>query len=783
MLMPAVRLLSKTSGNVEIIARVASQTSVTGNDFAGVMIRDTLAVGSPMVCMGVEPANGAHFISRYYSGNYANDVAGPSVTAPSWVRVTYNTSSQQVQGYQSNDGMSWTLVSSNFANLSPSFYIGFAVTSASTGNLSTATFDNLSYLANVPQTSGSMAPTLWLRSDVGVTASGGNVSAWTDQSGYANNAAQTASGNQPTITAGAINGVAALDFNGSSQYLNLNPGLAFGQGITAYVIIEPNDLTTNGRFIELNNSDGSGMLAFRQNASNGAAFDLAGYSGPETFVASTALTQSIWQALCVDLGPPLDYQISMYTNGILDASSSILNSGYFYRSNNYIGTAYGAANNFYNGRVAEIVMLPTNLSDLQRISFDAYFYGKYGIGSQPVLPPVTISPGTGVVSQATTLTMSDVPGAIIRYTVDGTDPDPTGSPIYSAAIPATSTTYKAIAVMPFATTSAVSTAVIKIDPSAVSVPRTGLLAWLMADYAVTANGSNQVSQWFDMSGNGSTFAQSSTANMPVLKSGLLNDWPAIQFDGSTSYLQAGPGFSTPADQINILAVATPSTFTSNSRYLDCGTGAANENFILRQDGSTGGIGFDTYNGTSGSSIATASGASILKRGQLIEACLDGTHAGTILSNGSVLLSGAMNALNNVTRSGNYLGTNYGASGNFLNGSISEILVYSSSLIDAQRQGAEQYLIQKYQLLTPVQAPIFSPPSGTTFATDSQIAIIATPECETRFTVDGSEPSNLSPLYVGPIMVNVSSLTVKAINIRPGFPNSAVQTATYTVTSP
>ncbi len=55
-----------TSGNIEIIARVATQSNITGNDFAGVMIRNSLDVGSPMACMGVEPSHGAHFIDRYF---------------------------------------------------------------------------------------------------------------------------------------------------------------------------------------------------------------------------------------------------------------------------------------------------------------------------------------------------------------------------------------------------------------------------------------------------------------------------------------------------------------------------------------------------------------------------------------------------------------------------------------------------------------------------------------------------------------------------------------------
>ena len=777
----------KTNGNVEIIARVATQSNITGNDFAGVMIRDTLAVGSPMACMGVEPSHGAHFIDRYFAGGYASDTSGPPVTAPTWVRLTYNATTQYVQGYQSNDGLYWTLVSGYYANLSSSFYVGFAVTSASTGTLSTATFDNVSFMANVPQTTGALQPALWLRSDVGVTASAGQVSQWNDQSTSANNATQSTSASQPTITASAVNGVAAINFNGSSQYMTLGPGLAFGSGITSYVVLNPTATSASARLFDFGNGSGNSNFTMQQASSDGAAVYMYNSATPSSFTASSALTQSVFQSLSAFIGTNgAGTPITLYTNGVSDGSSTIYNPGYIYRSNNYIGTSYGATSDFFQGSIAEILIFPTTLTGLQKISVDAYLYGKYGVGSEPVLPPVVITPSTSVVTgQTNNLTMTSAPGAIIYYTSDGTSPDPATSPIYTTALTATDATYQAIAVMPFATTSTVATSVIKVDPSAASVPTAGLQQWLMADYQVTVNGSNQVSQWFDMSGNANSYVQSSSGNKPILTSDLLQGWPAVVFDGSASYLQAPSGLANFAGGLSIFAVTTPSAFSANARILDCGVGSANENFILRQytGGGNGGIGFDTYNGTSGSTVTAPSGSLVLNRGQLVEAFLNTTPTGAISLNGTSLNSGAMNALNNITRTGNYIGTNNGAAGNFLPGSISEMLLYSGVLTGPQINGVEQYLLQKYQLIPTLQAPIFSPPSGTTFPTDAQVAIIAPPECQVRYTIDGSSPGPTSTLYVGPIMDNVSSLTVKAISLQAGYPNSAVQTATYTVTSP
>ncbi len=208
----------------------------------------------------------------------------------------------------------------------------------------------------------------------------------------------------------------------------------------------------------------------QQAASNGASVYLYNYATPSSFTESSALTQNVFQSLATVIGPSSPgASISLYTNGVSDGSGTIYNPGYFYRSYNYIGTSYGATTDFFQGSIAEILIFGSPVSNLQKIALDAYFYGKYGIGTEPVLPPVVITPGTSVVSgQTNNLTMTDVPGALIYFTSDGSAPSPGmgTTQLYTGPLTATNTTYQAIAVMPFATTSSVATSVIKVDHSA-----------------------------------------------------------------------------------------------------------------------------------------------------------------------------------------------------------------------------------------------------------------------------------------------------------------------------
>jgi hypothetical protein len=72
------------------------------------------------------------------------------------------------------------------------------------------------------------------------------------------------------------------------------------------------------------------------------------------------------------------------------------------------------------------------------------------------------------------------------------------------------------------------------------------------------------------------------------------------------------------------------------------------------------------------------------------------------------------------------------------------------------------------ILTPLQ-PVRITPSDTTAFVGQQAVTLssATPKAEIRYTLDGSEPTTLSPLYRGPITLSHSAV-VKARSLRPGL---------------
>ena len=82
----------------------------------------------------------------------------------------------------------------------------------------------------------------------------------------------------------------------------------------------------------------------------------------------------------------------------------------------------------------------------------------------------------------------------------------------------------------------------------------------------------------------------------------------------------------------------------------------------------------------------------------------------------------------------------------------------------------------------VATPTFSPAGGS-YMTEQLVSIVCSTEgAVIHYTLDGTEPSESSPVYSEPIVVN-SSVVVKAIAVKPNWMSSAVATASYEIHVP
>ncbi len=79
-------------------------------------------------------------------------------------------------------------------------------------------------------------------------------------------------------------------------------------------------------------------------------------------------------------------------------------------------------------------------------------------------------------------------------------------------------------------------------------------------------------------------------------------------------------------------------------------------------------------------------------------------------------------------------------------------------------------------------PVFTPPGGTYSNTQPVTITDATRGAAIYYTVNATTPTTASTVYSGPISVTANE-TIKAIAVAPGYGQSAVATATYTLTQP
>jgi chitobiase/beta-hexosaminidase-like protein len=85
--------------------------------------------------------------------------------------------------------------------------------------------------------------------------------------------------------------------------------------------------------------------------------------------------------------------------------------------------------------------------------------------------------------------------------------------------------------------------------------------------------------------------------------------------------------------------------------------------------------------------------------------------------------------------------------------------------------------------TATTLPAFTPPGGSYSTAQNVIIADASRDAAIYYTTDGTTPTTASKVYSAPITVTTTGTTLKAIAIAPGYPQSAVATAVYTITSP
>jgi regulation of enolase protein 1 (concanavalin A-like superfamily) len=159
------------TGDLDIVARVASVDYVDQWTKAGVMIRGAATAGSAHALMLVSPGKGLAFQRRTANGGSSTNTAGGTGTAPAWVKLERR--GNTIKAYRSANGTSWTLVGSDTFALPSTVLVGMAVSSHDNARLAAATFDGVAITTAAPPAGDTQAPTVQITSPAnGATVSG-----------------------------------------------------------------------------------------------------------------------------------------------------------------------------------------------------------------------------------------------------------------------------------------------------------------------------------------------------------------------------------------------------------------------------------------------------------------------------------------------------------------------------------------------------------------------------------------------------------------------------------
>ena len=541
---------------------------------------------------------------------------------------------------------------------------------------------------------------LWLSANtlVGIS-NGASIGIWSDQSGNGENALQTSANNQSQWVAGALNGLPAVQFNGSS-YFNLPNFLNGTVGAEAFVVLRaatntpavPSELWTFG-----------GGLMYH-----------SAYPAPDGSVAedfgSTAMMR-----LGVPAQPLNQYNVyevmgqngswAAWLNGMLLASTT--NNVYGYNSVPMLGRRFTGGNGvdqYFNGAVAELLVFNRPLTGSERTTVNNYLKGKYGL-----VPPVPAAP-TNVVATAISstqiglswnevltgggTTQTSIERATASNGVFAVVAQVGNTLSYVDTNLAANATYyyrvRAINLEQWSAYSSVAQA--STFGSGADVPFGNLALWLKADAGLVQGGSNlPVSQWSDQSGNGENALQTSANNQPQWEAGALNGLPAVQFNGS-SYFNL-PNFlngTVGAEAFVVLRAAT-NTPPVPSELWSFGGGMMYHSAYPAPDGSLA----EDFGSTTMMSLGVP--AEPVNQYNVYQVM--GQNGSWAMWMNGILQDSTTNNVygyNSVPMLGRRFTGGNGVD-QYFNGAVAELLVFNRPLADSERTNVNRYLINKYGL--------------------------------------------------------------------------------------
>lgn len=216
-------------------------------------------------------------------------------------------------------------------------------------------------------TPSNIATALWLdASDVStITSSVGAVSQWNDKSGNARHATQATGTSQAITNSRSLNGLNVLDFDGTDDLMDL-PVLGLTDGCSAYIVFETDDTS----YSLLGGVENDGWERYNP---DGRTYSQILRVGRLNFnfgidIGAPSSGAHIWGYNVLSTTPVYNIHID---------GGSYSNTVAFTFQDNIDQIGKGAT--YFNGKMAEIIIVNSFLSDSTRQKIEGYLAHKWGL--------------------------------------------------------------------------------------------------------------------------------------------------------------------------------------------------------------------------------------------------------------------------------------------------------------------------------------------------------------------------------------------------------------------
>jgi hypothetical protein len=418
----------------------------------------------------------------------------------------------------------------------------------------------------------------------------------------------------------------------------------------------------------------------------------------------------------------------------------------------------------------------------------------------PTATAPTLSPIGGTYTSAQTVSIADTtPGAVIYYTTDGSTPT-TASATYAAAITVSATTtVKAIAVASGYTTSPVSSATYTISTPTAATPTFSPAAgtYTAAQSITLADTTSGATIYYTTDGTtpttvsakysaAITVSATTTIKAIAVASGYTNS--AV---GSASYTISVPAAAKPS----FSPAAGTYTAAQSVTLADTTAGAS---IYYTTDGSTPTTASAIYSAAIPVSATTTIKAIAVAAGFANSAVGSATYTISAPTAAAPTFSPAAGAytttqtvtLGDATAGAAIYYTTDGTTPTTASAQYSTALTIAATTTvkaiavasgyNNSAVSSAGYTISAAPPPT-AAAPTVSPAAGTYTSAQAVTLADSTSGAVIYYTIDGSTPTTASAVYSGALSVNATTV-IKAIAVASGYANSAVTSATYTISA-